>query len=157
IAKKATAGGITLLLVMGLMLFLPAGTIRFWQGWCYWIVFGASVLVITIYLLRHDPDLVARRTHAGPIAEPEPIQKLIQAIASALFCALLIVAGLDHRHQWSSVPVPLVLAGDILVAISFAIIFIVFRENRYAASVVQVEKGQQVISNGLYEHIRHPM
>jgi protein-S-isoprenylcysteine O-methyltransferase Ste14 len=64
------------------------------------------------------PNLVARRTSAGPLAEPEPIQKIIQAIASALFCALLIVPGLDHRFQWSRVWFPLVLAGNVLIAIS---------------------------------------
>ena len=157
VTKKATAGAACLLLVMALMLFVSAGSIRFWQGWIYWSVFSISVLVITIYFLRHDPNLVARRTSAGPIAEPEPIQKVIQAIASVLFCALLIVPGLDHRFQWSSVRFPLVLAGDTLVAISFAIIFMVFKENSFASGVVQVEKGQRVISTGPYAYVRHPM
>ena len=157
VTKKATAGAACLLLVMALMLFVSAGSIRFWQGWIYWSVFSISVVVITIYFLHHDPNLVARRTSAGTIAEPVPIQKVIQAIASVLFCALLIVPGLDHRFQWSSVRFPLVLAGDTLVAISFAIIFIVFKENSFASGVVQVEKGQRVISTGPYAYVRHPM
>jgi protein-S-isoprenylcysteine O-methyltransferase Ste14 len=157
VTKKALVGAAWLLLVMALMLFGSAGSIRFWQGWIYWSVFSISVVVITIYFLRHDPNLVARRTSAGPIAEPEPIQKVIQAIASVFFCALLIVPGLDHRFHWSSVRFPLVLAGNTLVAISFAIIFIVFKENSFASSVVQVEKEQPVISTGLYAYVRHPM
>jgi protein-S-isoprenylcysteine O-methyltransferase Ste14 len=157
VAKKAIAGATWLLLVMALMLFVPAGSIRFWQGWIYWSVFCASVVAITIYFLKHDPNLVARRTSAGPLAEPEPIQKIIQAIASALFCALLIVPGLDHRFQWSRVWFPLVLAGNVLVAISLAIVFVVFKKNSFASGVVQVEKEQRVISTGLYAYIRHPM
>jgi protein-S-isoprenylcysteine O-methyltransferase Ste14 len=157
VTKKAIAGATWLLLVMALMLFVSAGSIRFWQGWIYWSVFCTSVVAITIYFLKHDPNLVARRTTAGPIAEPEPIQKIIQAIASALFCALLIVPGLDHRFQWSWVWFPLVLAGNALVAISFAIIFVVFKENSFASGVVQVEKEQRVISTGLYAYVRHPM
>jgi protein-S-isoprenylcysteine O-methyltransferase Ste14 len=157
VAKKAIAGATWLLLVMALMLFVPAGSIGFWQGWIYWSVFCASVVAITIYFLKHDPNLVARRTSAGPLAEPEPIQKIIQAIASALFCALLIVPGLDHRFQWSRVWFPLVLAGNVLVAISFAIVFVVFKENSFASGVVQVEKEQRVISTGLYAYVRHPM
>jgi protein-S-isoprenylcysteine O-methyltransferase Ste14 len=157
VAKKAIAGATWLLLVMALMLFVPAGSIRFWQGWVYWSVFCASVVAITIYFLKHDPNLVARRTSAGPLAEPEPIQKIIQAIASALFCALLIVPGLDHRFQWSRVWFPLVLAGNVLVAISFAIVFVVFKKNSFASGVVQVEKEQRVISTGLYAYVRHPM
>ena len=157
VTKKAIAGATWLLLVMALMLFVSAGSIRFWQGWIYCSDFCTSVAAITIYFLKHDPNLVARRTRAGPIAEPEPIQKVIQAIASALFCALLIVPGLDHRFQWSSVWLPLVLAGNALVAISFAIIFVVFKENSFASGVVQVEKEQRVISTGLYAYVRHPM
>jgi protein-S-isoprenylcysteine O-methyltransferase Ste14 len=157
VTKKAIAGAAWLLLVIGLMLFVPAGSIRFWQGWIYWGIFSISVGVITIYFLRHDPDLVARLTSAGPISEPESIQKVIQAIASVLFCALLIVPGLDHRFQWSSVRFPLVLAGDTMVAISFAVIFSVFKENSFASGVVQVEKEQRVISTGLYAYVRHPM
>jgi protein-S-isoprenylcysteine O-methyltransferase Ste14 len=157
VTKKAIAGAVWLLLVIALMLFVSAGSIHFWQGWIYWSVLCASVVAITIYFLRYDPNLVARRTSAGPIAEPERIQKVIQGIASALFCALLIVPGLDHRFHWSSMHFPVMLTGDTLVAISFAIIFTVFKENSYAASVVQVEKEQRVISTGLYEYVRHPM
>ena len=91
VTEKAVAGAVWLLLLLALILFWSAGSIRFWQGWLYWIVFCISVITITIYFLKRDPDLVARRTIAGPTAEPATIQKVIQAIASVLFCALLIV------------------------------------------------------------------
>jgi protein-S-isoprenylcysteine O-methyltransferase Ste14 len=157
VERRAFAGAAFLAIAVALMLFVPAGTIRYWQGWIYWLVFFSSVLVITVYFLKHDPALVERRTHAGPIAEPETSQKVIQAAATALFCAQLIVPGLDYRYGWSAVPVPLVIAADVLIAISFAIVFIVFMENSYAASIVKVEPEQRVISTGLYAHVRHPM
>jgi protein-S-isoprenylcysteine O-methyltransferase Ste14 len=154
---RSIAGGAFLATVVALMLFVPAGTIHYWQGWVYWLVFFGSVTVITVYFLKYDPALVERRTHAGPIAEPETSQKIIQAFATVLFGAGLIVPGLDYRYGWSAMPVPLVVAGDILIAISFAIVFVVLMENTYAASIIKVESEQRVISTGLYAHVRHPM
>lgn len=157
VARKALVGAAFLLLVIGLMLFTSAGSIRYWQGWIYWSIFASAVLIITLYFLKQDPELVARRTSAGPLAEPETIQKIIQALASILFCAEFIVSGLDYRYQWSSVPLLLVVTGDLLVAAGFAIVFIVFMQNSFASSVVRVEAEQPVISTGLYAHVRHPM
>ncbi len=157
VAQKAFAGAAFLLLAIGLMLFVSAGSIGYWQGWLYLIIFSGAVLIVTLYFLKHDPDLVARRTSAGPIAEPTTVQKIVQGFASILFCAEMIVPGLDHRYGWSSVPVSLVVAGDVLVVAGFAVIFIVFMENSYASSVVRVEAEQRVISTGPYAHVRHPM
>jgi protein-S-isoprenylcysteine O-methyltransferase Ste14 len=157
VGRKAFIGATWLLLAIGLMLFVSAGSMRYWQGWIYWIIFSGAVVIVTLYFLKHDPELVARRTTAGPIAEPEMLQKVIQALASILFCAEFIIAGLGYRFGWTSVPVPLVMMGDVLVVIGFAIIFIVFMENSYAASVVRVEAEQRVISTGLYAYVRHPM
>jgi protein-S-isoprenylcysteine O-methyltransferase Ste14 len=157
VSRRALSGFIRLQGILALLLFLPAGSLRFWQAWIFWTVFCTSVLVITLYFLRHDPGLVERRLNVGPAAEPQRSQKIIQAIASVLFCTLLIVPGLDHRMHWSTVPIPIVLMGDVLVAIGFAIVFRVFRENRHTASIVTVEAGQQVISTGPYRLVRHPM
>jgi protein-S-isoprenylcysteine O-methyltransferase Ste14 len=157
VEKKAFIGAAWLLLVIALMLFISAGSIRYWQGWTYWIIFAGAVLIVTLYFLKHDPELVARRTSAGPLAEPETIQKVIQGLASLLFCAEFIIPGLSYRFGWSSVAVPLVVMGYVLVVIGFTIIFIVFLENSYASSLVRVEAEQRVISTGLYAHVRHPM
>jgi protein-S-isoprenylcysteine O-methyltransferase Ste14 len=154
---RSIAGGAFLAVVVALMLFVPAGTIHYWQGWVYWLVFFGSVTVITVYFLKYDPALIERRTHAGPIAEPETSQKIIQAFATVLFGGGIIVPGLDYRYGWSAMPVPLVVAGDVLIAISFAIVFVVLMENTYAASIIKVESEQRVISTGLYAHVRHPM
>src|SRR5258705_3412221 len=148
--KKALTGCIKLQLILALLLFLPAWSLRFWEAWLYWLLFSASAWILTLYFLKHDPQLIERRLQAGPSAEQEKSQKIIQAIAGGLWCALMIAPGLDHRLHWSTVPTPLVLLGDVLVVVGFLIIFFVFKENSYTAGTVKVEANQHVISTRPY-------
>jgi protein-S-isoprenylcysteine O-methyltransferase Ste14 len=156
-SKKALMGLVNLQVMLALLLFLPAWSLHFWEAWIFWMLFSASVLFITLYFVKHDPRLVERRLTVGPVAEPEQSQKIIQAIAGLLFCALLMVPGFDHRLHWSAVAALLVLAADVLVVLGLTIVFLVFKENSHAASVVKVEAGQHVISTGPYRVVRHPM
>src|SRR5215468_3072671 len=111
-----------LAVVMGLLLFVPAGTVHYWQAWVYLSIFtGASVLT-TLYLLRHDRALLERRLRGGPTAEQQPAQKFIMLCTSLGFIALLVVSVLDCRFGWSTVPLGGVVAGDVLVAIGFYLI-----------------------------------
>jgi protein-S-isoprenylcysteine O-methyltransferase Ste14 len=142
---------------LAVLLFLPAWSLRFWEAWGYWIIFSASSLGITLYFLQHDPALIERRMTAGPGAEQEKSQKIIQALASVLVCAIFIVPGVDHRLHWSSVPTPVVVLADVLVVAGFLTVFRVFQENSYAAGTVRVEAHQQVITTGPYQCVRHPM
>gem|GEM_PF-419456 len=96
-------------------------------------------------------------THVDPGAEPEKSQKVIQVIAGMLACALIIVPGFDDRWRWLVVPIPIVLAADVLVVLGFLMIFLVFRANSYAASSVRVEVDQPVIATGPYRVVRHPI
>ncbi|MGA7771955.1 MAG: isoprenylcysteine carboxylmethyltransferase family protein [Pseudolabrys sp.] len=139
------------------LLFVPAGTLHFWQGWLYAFVFAASTTAISIYLLKHDPKLVERRMKVGPAAEHRPLQKIIMAITLVGFILLIVVPGFDFRWHWSAVPTWLVLAADALLALSFVIFFIVLRQNSYAASTIRVEADQPVVSTGLYAIVRHPL
>jgi protein-S-isoprenylcysteine O-methyltransferase Ste14 len=139
------------------LLIVPAGTLRFWQGWLYGFVFIAATTVIGLYFLKHDPKLVERRMKAGPTAEQEPAQKIIISIISIGFLLLMIVPGLDYRWHWSAVPPWLVLVADGMVVLSFAIMFLVLKQNSYAASTIQVEADQPVVSSGTYAIVRHPM
>jgi protein-S-isoprenylcysteine O-methyltransferase Ste14 len=157
LSRKALLGFIRLQVVLALLLFLPAWSLRFWEAWIYWIVFSVSVLFITLYFLKHDPRLVERRLRVGPGAEPEASQKIIQALTGLLFCALLIVPGLDHRFHWSALPIPIVLSADVVVVLGLLIVFFVFKENSHTGSVVKVEPGQQVVETGPYRLVRHPM
>jgi len=139
------------------MLFIPAGTLPFWPGWLYAFIFAASTTAISVYFLKHDPKLVERRLKVGPAAEQRPAQKIIMAITLAGFILLIILPGLDHRWHWSSVPLWLVLAANVALALSFAIFFIVLKQNSYAASTIRVEADQPVVSTGLYAIVRHPL
>jgi len=143
--------------VLILILFLPAGSLRFWQAWLYCFVFIAGSIGIGLYFSKHDPKLVERRMRVGPVAEQEPAQKIIMTITLAEFVLLLVLPGLDYRWQWSAVPTWLVLAANAGVAVSFWIFFVVLKQNSYAASTITVEAGQPVISTGLYGIVRHPL
>jgi protein-S-isoprenylcysteine O-methyltransferase Ste14 len=146
-----------LAVVMGLLLFVPAGTVRYWQAWVYLSIFtGASVLT-TLYLMRKDPALLERRMSGGPTAEKLPAQKFIMLCTSIGFIALLVVPAFDHRFGWSRVPLGGVVAGDVLVAVGFYLISLVYRENTFTSATIEVAENQKVISTGPYAVVRHPM
>jgi protein-S-isoprenylcysteine O-methyltransferase Ste14 len=148
---------IVLAVVMGLLLFIPAGTIHFWQAWVYLSIFmGASVLT-TLYLMKKDPALLKRRMRGGPTAEKRMTQKLLMLCLSICFVALLVVPALDHRFRWSEVPLFVVIVGDVLVATGFYFIFLVYRENPFTSATIEVAEDQKVISTGPYAIVRHPM
>jgi protein-S-isoprenylcysteine O-methyltransferase Ste14 len=157
LARRAIRALARLPLLMGLLLFLPAWSFRYWEAWVYGAAFSACVVFITFYLLKHDPALLERRMAVGPRAEQTRRQKIILTLAAPALCAVFVVAGLDHRFDWSSVPVPIVLAADAAAVASMLLMFRVLRENTFAASTVRVEANQRVISSGLYAWIRHPM
>jgi len=143
--------------VLIVMLFAPAGSLRFWQAWLYCFVFIAGSIGIGLYFSKHDPKLVERRMRVGPAAEQEPAQKIIMTITLAEFVLLLVLPGLDYRWQWSAVPTWLVLAANAGVVLSFWVFFVVLKQNSYAASTIRVEPAQPVISTGLYGIVRHPL
>jgi protein-S-isoprenylcysteine O-methyltransferase Ste14 len=154
---RAWAGFVFLHVVLGLLLFVPAQTVRYWQGWVYLAIFFTTSGATTLYLMKHDPALLERRVNAGPGAEKEVGQKIVQVIASVAFAAFFVVSAFDKRLGWSHVPVCVVILGDVLVIIGFLIVFLVFRENPFAAATVEVDADQKVISTGPYAVVRHPM
>jgi protein-S-isoprenylcysteine O-methyltransferase Ste14 len=157
LVRKAFFGFAQLIAVLGLLLLVPAWTLDYWQAWVYLSVFGGSCAFITFYLWKNDPKLLGRRTNAGPRAENESSQKLIQLLASFVFVGAMLLPSLDHRFAWSAVPASVVAAGDVLAALGFLIVFFVFRENTFAAAAIAVTPGQKVISTGPYAVVRHPM
>jgi protein-S-isoprenylcysteine O-methyltransferase Ste14 len=157
LARKALLSLVVLAVAMGLLLFVPAGTIRYWQGWVYLVVFTGASLITTLYLIRKDPALLERRMSGGPTAEKRARQKFIMLLASLGFISLLIVPALDHRFGWLAVAVAVVLVGDVLVATGFYLIFLVFKENTFTSATIEVAESQQVISTGPYALVRHPM
>ena len=144
-------------LALACVLFVPAGSLRFWQGWLFGVVFVAATSAISAYFLKHDPKLVERRMKVGPMAEQQPAQKIIMTITLLGFVVLLALPGFDYRWHWSAVPVSLVLAANAGVALSFVIFFVVLKQNSYAASTIRIEAGQPVVSTGTYAIVRHPL
>ena len=134
-----------------------AGTLAYWQGWLFLAVFTGASIAIGLYFARHDPALIERRIKAGPRAEQVPAQKIIIALLMVGFLLLVVLPALDHRWHWSSVPVWLAIVGDAGIVASFAIFFMVMKQNSYAASTITVEAGQPVVSTGVYAVVRHPM
>lgn len=154
---KSFLGLAFLLFVLGLALFISAGSLSFWLAWVYLCVFGVCVLLITAYLIRYDQSLLASRVKAGPVAETQKTQQVIQGLASLFFVGLYIVAGLDYRFGWSQAPRALSLIAEGFVALGFYIVFLVFRENTYTSAAIEVADQQKVISSGPYAVVRHPM
>lgn len=155
--RRAWLGLTQFVVIMLLCLLLPAWSLRYWGAWVYIFLFAASAAAITVYLQRHDPALLQRRLAAGPTAERSRPQQLIQAIASLAFLGLMVVPGFDHRLGWSHVPRWLVVVGDGLVLLGFAIIFATFQANTYASATIETVKDQRVIETGPYAVVRHPM
>jgi len=154
---KAWLGVALLGVVTGFLLFFSAGTINYWQGWLYLLIFLGASLLTTVYLMKNDPALLERRMRGGPTAEKRPAQKIIMLFTSIGFVSLLIVPAFDHRFGWSKAPPAVVLAGDALVAVGFYLIFLVYRENTFTAATIAIAENQKVVSTGPYAIVRHPM
>jgi len=155
--KKAWEGLIFFIVALAVLLFLPAGTLYYWQAWVYLILFSLSVIAITFYLMKKDPALLARRVNAGAAAEKEKSQKIIQFIAQFAFIAIFLIPAFDHRFVWSNVPAFITIIADIFVVFGFFIVFLVFKENSFTSAIIEVDKKQKVITTGPYSVIRHPM
>jgi protein-S-isoprenylcysteine O-methyltransferase Ste14 len=136
------------------IIFVPAGTLAFWEGWVYLGILLIPMFFVVAYLFRNAPDLLVRRMK---MRERESEQSRIVAFSGVLFLIAFMLPGLDYRFGWSDVPVPVVIVADILVLLGYGFVFLVFRENQYAARVVEVEVEQKVIDTGPYALVRHPM
>ncbi len=152
-AKTAVIG----LFVLGFITFFPAGTLAYWQGWAFIIVFTVSTNVIGLYLALKNPVLLERRMKVGPGAETRPLQKVLITLGFVGAIAVVAVSALDWRFGWSHVPPWVSGLGDVLVAAGLTIDLVVFRENTFGASTIQTMENQKVISTGPYALVRHPM
>jgi protein-S-isoprenylcysteine O-methyltransferase Ste14 len=140
------------------MLFLPAWTFDYWQAWVFLLVyFPLFIWIPHIYLMRKNPTALQRRMVAGPVAEKRTTQKIVIVVGYSLRAATLVVSALDHRFGWSTVPKAICWVGVVLVAVGLGVMMLVVFQNSYAASTVQVEGGQELVSTGLYRFVRHPM
>src|SRR5262249_38402868 len=121
------------LVVFGFLIFAPAGTFTYWQGWAFIAVFSLSTTIIGVYLALKDPVLLERRMKIGPAAETRPVQKLIISLSFAVFFILIVVSVLDHRFGWSHVPAWVSVAGNVLVALGLMLDLDLLRASSFGA------------------------
>jgi len=145
------AGG---LLMVGLLLFLPAGSFEYINAWLFCVLLFVPMLVLGAVLLIKAPDLLRKRLDTK---EKEKTQKGVIALSALLFLGGFIVAGLDFRFGWSRIPTWLVAAASVILLISYGLYAEVMRENAYLSRTVKVQENQKVVDTGLYGIVRHPM
>lgn len=142
------------LFLVGLILFLPAGTLQYPNAWRFCALLFLPMLVLGLVLFLKAPALLEKRLHSR---ENQAAQKQVVGIAALMFMGGFALAGLDFRFGWTRVPVWLINAASILLLVSYGLYAEVMRENAWLSRTVEVQEGQQVIDTGLYGIVRHPM
>ncbi len=140
--------------LIGAMLFLPAGTLAYGGAWLFIGLLFVPMLILGTVLCIKAPALLKKRLD---FKEKEKTQKGVIALSGLLFPATFVLCGLDCRFGWSHVPLPAVIAASVLFLIGYAMYAEVLRENAYLSRTVEVQEGQTVVSTGLYGIVRHPM
>ena len=142
------------LLLVAALVFLPAGTMNFVGGWLFLTVLFVPIFLLGIVLLIKSPDLLKKRLDSK---EKQSTQKGVVALSGLMFLGGFVLAGLDCRFGWSSVPLWVTITATMLFVISYALYAEVMRENAYLSRTIKVEENQKVVSTGLYGIVRHPM
>ena len=155
--KLLLAGGLKMLsglLVMGLLLFVPAGTWRYPGGWRLMALLFVPMPVVGAVLYVKAPELLEKRLNSR---EQEPEQKRVILLSALVFVAGFVLAGLDFRFGWTHLPLAVVIAGCVLFCGAYGLYAEVMRENAWLSRTVEVQAGQRVVDTGLYGVVRHPM
>ena len=142
------------LIVVGVLVFLPAGTLDYWQGWLFVGVLFVPMFVEGIVLMLRQPELLRKRLEAK---EEEKEQKWVVALSGMLFIAMFVVAGLNRRYMWWMLPNWAVFVAAGLFLVGYLLYAEVLRENVWLSRTIEVQKHQKVVDTGLYGIVRHPM
>ncbi len=142
------------LLMVGLLIFLPAGTLHYAKGWLLMGLLFVPMLAAGIVMLIRSPAFLEKRLD---VKEKQATQKGVIAFSGLIFLAGFVVAGLDFRFGWSHFPPSVTVVGSVLFLLAYALYAEVMRENAYLSRTVKVEEGQTVVDTGLYGIVRHPM
>ena len=142
------------IVLVGAMIFLPAGTLSYTKGWLLMGLLFVPMLLAGFVMLFKAPKLLEKRLDAK---EKQGEQKAVVALSGLMFLAGFVVSGLDYRFGWSQMPVAVTVASSVLFLIGYGLYGMVLRENAYLSRTIKVEQGQTVISTGLYGIVRHPM
>ena len=142
------------LLLVGLLIFLPAGTLAYPGGIRFLCLLFIPMLLMGVVMMICARGLLAKRLDAK---EKQAAQKGVQSLSGLVFIVGFVLAGLDFRFSWSDVPLPAVIAASVIFLLGYGLYAEVMRENAYLSRTVKVEEGQTVVSTGLYGVVRHPM
>ena len=142
------------LLLVGLLIFLPAGTLCYTHGWLFIGLLFVPMLIAGFIMMTKSPDFLKKRLDAK---EKQATQKGVLAFSGLMFIAGFVVAGLDYRFGWSAMPSWVVITASVLFLVAYALYAEVMRENAYLSRTIKVEEGQTVVDTGLYGVVRHPM
>lgn len=142
------------LLMVGLLLFLPAGTLHYARGWLLITLLFVPMLIAGFVMLCKSPEFLAKRLDAK---EKQGTQKGVIAFSGLMFIAGFVVAGLDFRFGWSQMPLPVTIMASVLFLAAYGLYAEVMRENAFLSRTIKVEEGQKVVDTGLYGIVRHPM
>lgn len=151
---KAIAPSISVVLSFSLLLFIPAGTLFYWNGWLLIGINALSYAPIQLYFARNDPELFEKRQIR---AEKDILQRIYLGLMIISFLSPIIIAGLDHRFHWSEVPVILSIIFSVVSISGFVLLFLVMKQNSFASRIIEIQEEQKVIDSGLYSVVRHPM
>jgi protein-S-isoprenylcysteine O-methyltransferase Ste14 len=156
LARRSAINTGKFVVVIGLLVFVSAGTITYWQGWLYVGLQLAWLSLLGAWFIRHDPALAERRLVQDERGEVDPKQRAIISALRFFGAATHIVAGLDRRFGWSHVPAAATWAGVVLFGLGAAVVFVVFQANSFTSSIITVEPEQRVVTTGPYAIVRHP-
>lgn len=141
-------------LIIGILLFIPAGTIEYWNAWLLMGLLFIPMFIVGIILMIKNPDLLKKRLNAK---EKEKSQKKVIALSGLMFILGFVCAGLNFRYSWITLPNIVIIISSIVFVISYILYGEVLRENAYLSRTIEVQENQKVIDTGLYGIVRHPM
>jgi protein-S-isoprenylcysteine O-methyltransferase Ste14 len=142
------------LILVGCMLFLPAGTLKYWNAWVFFGALFIPMLFALIYLIRRDPELLEKRMR---IKVKEKKEKAFVKFGIIFLLASYILPGFDYRFHWSKIPLWLVVVSTLVMLFGYLLFVLVLKQNSYASRIIEVQEKQKVIDTGLYRIVRHPM
>ena len=154
LAARAVSKYLAGLVMVALLLFVPAGSLAYTNGWLFISLLFIPMLVLGFVLLFKAPELLEKRLNAK---EEQGEQRKVVGLSALLFLAGFVTAALDFRFGWSQLPGWLVLAASVILLLSYGMYAEVMRENAYLSRTVEIQENQKVIDTGLYGIIRHPM
>jgi protein-S-isoprenylcysteine O-methyltransferase Ste14 len=136
------------------MLFIPAGSLKYWNAWLYIGSLITPMTIALVYLYTHDPSLLEKRINTS---EKEKEQKSYVKLSLVWFIISFVLPGLDFRYGWSSVPLWLVLMSVVVMQFGYTLFILVMKQNSYASRVIEIQEKQKLIDTGLYAIVRHPL